>query len=406
MPPSDRVSAEAETARMPAPPPAAPAGMWLELSAEQQAARREFRAFADEHVVPNAARWDRQGRIDAEVIDAVRRRGWLGALLPAAAGGGAMDPVTYGLLTEEIGRGCSSLRSLLTVHEMASVAVARWGGRELKQEVLGTLARGERIAALALTEPEAGSDAKSLLTSARQDGGEGGDWVLDGRKRWITFGMVADLFLLFARHADGLAAFLVPADAPGFARRPIPDVVGTRAAALAELELAGCRVPARYLVGRVGFGFSHVAASALDQGRYSVAWGAVGVSQACLEASREHTARRRQFGKPLAEHQLVQQKLTDMIVETRAARLLCYRAGHLRRQGDPSAAAETLLAKYYASRAAVRAALDAVQLHGAEGLSAANPLERYLRDAKVTEIIEGSTQILQSLIPRHPLPEL
>ncbi len=403
MPPSELLAPAAEAAAArPAPP-----GLWLELSPEQRAARRAFRAFADEHVVPHAARWDREGRVDPEAVDALRRRGWLGALLPPEVGGGGMDALTYGLLSEEIGRGCSSLRSLLTVHEMSTLALARWGSRELKEELLPSLARGERLAAFALTEPEVGSDAKSVRTTARKgSGGQQGDWVLDGRKRWITYGMTADLFLLFARHADGVAAFVVPADAPGLARRPITDVVGTRAAALAELELDGCRVPERHLVGRAGFGFTHVAATALDQGRYSVAWGAVGIAQACLEATREHTAVREQFGKPLAEHQLVQRKLTDMTVETRAARLLCCRAGHLRRQGDPAAVAETLLAKYFASGAAVRAALDAVQLHGARGLSSEYPLERYLRDAKVTEIIEGSTEVLQALIPRYPLPEL
>lgn len=383
-------------------PSEAAAGMWVELSPEQEAARREFRAFADERVVPHAGRWDREGKIDAEAVDEMRRRGWLGALLPPDVGGAGMEPVTYGLLTEEVGRGCSSLRSLLTVHEMVAVAVARWGGRELKNEVLEDLARGARLGALALSEPEVGSDAKRVATRARR---EGGDWVLDGTKRWITYGQTADLFLLFAAAEEGVAAFLVPGDAAGLARKPL-SVVGTRAARLAELTLDGVRVPERNLVGRPGFGFTHVASTALDQGRYSVAWGAVGIAQACLEATQDHTRQREQFGVPIREHQLVARKLTEMIVETRAARLLCYRAGHLRRQRDPSAAGETLVAKYKASRVATRCALDAVQLHGALGVAEGHPVERHLRDAKVTEIIEGSSQILQTLIPRYPLPEL
>jgi glutaryl-CoA dehydrogenase (non-decarboxylating) len=172
------------------------------------------------------------------------------------------------------------------------------------------------------------------------------------------------------------------------------------------VTLDGCRVPADHLVGRVGFGFSHVANTALDHGRYSVAWGAVGIAQACLDACSEYTASRRQFGKPIAEHQLVQRKLTRMIVDTRAARLLCFLAGYRRSIGDPDAASETLIAKYFASRAATRAASDAVQLHGANGLSQDYPVERYLRDAKVTEIIEGSTQIQEIAIARCPPTEL
>jgi len=403
-------------------------GMWLELDAAQEAARQEFRRFTRERVAPEAGRWDREGKVDPEAIDELRRRGWLGALLPEEVGGGDWDPVTYGLLTEEIGRGCSSLRSLLTVHEMGALALARWASRELKAEVLPSLAGGERLIALALSEPEVGSDAASVATSARRDGGEDGDWVLDGTKRWITFGQIADLFLVFARvegeaaesagkkklfgggGGEGkgatIAAFLVPADAPGFSRAPIGHIVGSRASQLAELTFDGCRVPAGHLVGRVGFGFSPVAATALDQGRYSVAWGSVGLAQACLDACLEHTAERQQFGATLNHHHLVRRKLTEMIVGVRAARLLCYRAGHLRRQGDPSAASETLIAKYQASRTATACANDAVQLHGAWGLSEDRPLERYLRDAKVTEIIEGSSQILQTLIPRYPLPEL
>lgn len=379
------------------------AGMVLELSAEQRALRREVRAWVDEHVAPHAGRWDREGRIDGDVVADLVERGWLGAPLPAAAGGGGMEPVSYGLLSEEIGRGCSSLRSLLTVHDMTGVALARWGGGRLVDEYLAPLARAELTGALALSEPGVGSDAKRVETAARRDGG---DWVLDGTKRWITYGQTADVFLLFARVADEVAAFLVPADAPGLSRAPIDGVVGTRAARLAELTLDGCRVPEHHLVGRVGFGFTHVAATALDQGRFSVAWGAVGIAQACLDASLDYASERRQFGVPIREHQLVARQLTEMIVNTRAARLLAYRAAHQRRQGDPSAAGETLIAKYHASRTAVQAALDAVQIHGANGLSEDFPVERYLRDAKVTEIIEGSTQILQTLILRHPLPEL
>ena len=387
----------------PAPAAGGEAGLRLELSAAQHDVRQRCRAFVAEHVAPHAAGWDREGSIPEAVIAELRHRGYLGAHLARELGGGGLDPISYGLLTEEIGRGCSTLRSLLTVHDMVSEAVRRWGSPYLKSEVLPRLARAELLAALALSEPNVGSDAANVETEAERDGDA---FVLTGCKRWITFGMIADVFLVFARCGDQVAAFVVPATAGGLARQPITTVVGTRAAHLAELTLTRCRVPADHLVGRVGFGFSHVAATALDLGRYSVAWGAVGIAQACLDACLAYTSSRHQFGKPLAKHQLVQRKLTRMIVDTRAARLLCYQAGYRRSIGAPDAATDTLIAKYFASRAATRAANDAVQLHGANGLSQDYPVERYLRDAKVTEIIEGSTQIQQIAIASYPPDEL
>lgn len=387
----------------------APAGddaprMQVEFSAAELEARAAFRAFAQEHVAPHAAEWDRLGGIPGSLIEKLRERGLLGAPLARDWGGRGLDPLTYGLLTEELGRACSSVRSLLTVHDMVAQTLARWGARELKETYLPRLARGELLAALALSEPEVGSDAAGVRTRARLEGDE---YVLHGRKKWTTFGQIADLFLVLARSDDDqLTALLVPAQAPGLARRPLSGMVGTRASLLAELEFDGCRVPRGHVLGRPGFGFSHVIATALDHGRHSVAWGAVGLAQACLDASLDYAARRTQFGVPLNEHQLVRRLLTDMLVDVRAARLLCCRAAHVRRAGEPGAATETMIAKYFAARLAVRAANDAVQLHGANGLSQEYPLERYLRDAKVTEIIEGSTQIQQDAIARFPPPEL
>ncbi len=383
--------------------PAAAAPMRLILSDEQRSRRAEFRRFAEEHVVPFADDWDRAAEMPRSAIEALIDAGYLGTLLPAEMGGAGFDALLYGLLTEELGRGCSSLRSLLTVHDMVAVAVKRWGSAEMKQHYLPLLAQAEKLGAVAITEPEVGSDAARVAMRARRDGD---DYVLDGTKRWITYGAVADVFLLLARDDDDkLTTFLLEADSPGFERRPM-RVTGTRAAMLAELSFDGCRVPAARVVGRPGFGFSHVMATALDQGRYSVAWGSVGIAQACLEATSGYATERQQFGGPIFDHQLVRRKLTEMIAGTQAARLMCCRAGSLRDEGDPNAVAETLLAKYFASRAAVDAASSAVQLHGAHGVSEDFPLMRYLRDAKVTEIIEGSSQILQFLLPRYPLPEL
>jgi alkylation response protein AidB-like acyl-CoA dehydrogenase len=379
------------------------AGMRLELSDAQKEARLRFRSFAREHIAPYAGDWDRNEQVPMETIIRLRENGFIGAPLPAEVGGGGMDPITYGLLTEEIARGCSSVRSLLTVHDMVALAVRRWGSRDLKAKVGSATAKGDVLCALALSEPDAGSDAGSVQTEARL---EGDQYVLNGRKKWITFGQIADLFLVLARCEGKLTAFLVPSDANGFVRRPLRGIVGTRASLLAELEFNDCPVPALHLVGRVGFGLSHVVGTALDQGRYSVAWGSVGIAQACLDACLDYTSSRKQFGVELRQHQLVQRKLTDMITDTRAARLLCFRAGYLRGIGDPGASTETLVAKYFASKAAVRAANDAVQLHGANGMTEEYPVARYLRDAKVMEIIEGSTQIQQINIAMSPPGEI
>ncbi|MCP4663934.1 MAG: acyl-CoA dehydrogenase, partial [bacterium] len=261
-------------------------GMRPELSAAQKEARETFRSFARERIAPHAGEWDRDQRMPTETVDELRTRGYLGAPFPKEVGGGGMDLITYGLLTEELGRACSSTRTLLTVHDMACAGIQRWGNNYLKSEFLPLLTRGEKLGAFALTEPNVGSDARNIETEARPDGDH---YVLDGCKKWISFGEMADLFLVFA-HCEGKhAAFLVPADAPGFSRRPILGVMGTRATMLSELNLEGCRVPANHLIGRIGFGFSHVASAALEQGRYSVAWGSVGIAQGCLDACLDYT---------------------------------------------------------------------------------------------------------------------
>lgn len=377
--------------------------MQIDLTETQKEARSGFRRFVRERIAPQAGVWDREERVPMEIIDQLRRNGYLGAPLPIEAGGGDMDPITYGLLTEEIARGCSSVRSLLTVHDMVVAAIWRWGSRDLKARISGAVVRGESLCALALSEPNVGSDAAGVQTEARLEKDE---YILTGRKRWITFGQIAHLFLVLARCEGNLTTFLIPGDAPGLIRRPLRGIVGTRAALLAELEFDQCRIPNSYLVGRMGFGLSHVMGTALDLGRYSVAWGSVGIAQACLDACLDYTSSRRQFGVELREHQLVQRKITNMIADTRAARLLCYRAGYVRHIGDPGATSETLIAKYFASKTAVRAANVAVQLHGANGLTDQYHVARYLRDAKVMEIIEGSTQIQQIAIARNLPKEL
>lgn len=368
------------------------------LSDEQARARGEFRGFVDERVAPFADGFDREERMPRELINEVARRGFLGAALPEAYGGGGMSMVVYGLLHEEIGRGCSSLRSLLTVHGMVAHAVLRWGSKELRARWLPRLAAGELLAAFALTEPGVGSDARAVETSARA--AEGG-YVLTGCKRWVTFGQVADLFLVFAQCEGRPVALLVERSTPGLSVEPLTGMLGVRASMLAEVRFEGCRVPRENVVGREGFGFSHVASAALDLGRYTVAWGCVGIGQACLEASFDYAGGRRQFGAFLREHQLIRRMLTDMLTGVKAARLLCLRAGALRDAGAPEAIMEASVAKYFASTTAARAASDAVQIQGARGCSGDSSAQRLMRDAKIMEVIEGSTQMQQITIAEY-----
>ncbi|MDP9121406.1 MAG: acyl-CoA dehydrogenase family protein [Acidobacteriota bacterium] len=377
--------------------------MKLELTADQRQRRAEFRAFVTAEIAPHADRWDREEAIPWSLIGELRERRYLGSLVPAAQGGGGRDMISYGLLTEEIGRGCSSVRSLLTVHDMVAHGIMRWGSREQKDRYLPRLGRAELLGALAISEPNAGSDAKSVETTARPDGD---GFILDGKKKWTTFGQIAGLYLVLAQCDGKPTAFLLERETPGLTVTPIAGMLGTRASLLAELRLEECRLPAGQMLGRIGFGLSHVMAAVLEQGRYSVAWGSVGLGQACLDASLLYAADRRQFGSPLADHQLIRAMLSNMITETRAARLLCLRAGYLREGGDPGAFMETMVAKYYASTMAARAATDAVQIHGANGCSADFSVARYLRDSKVMEIIEGSTQIQQITISRFDFQEL
>jgi alkylation response protein AidB-like acyl-CoA dehydrogenase len=331
-----------------------------------------------------------------ELIRKLAQQGFLGAGLPEENGGSGLDMVTVGMLHEEIGRGCSSVRSLLTVHGMAALAVLKWGTPEQKRSLLPRMSSGDLIAAFALTEPQAGSDIRGI--AARAD--EASDhFVLNGRKSYITFGQIADLFLFFAMAEGKPVCLLVPAGSPGLSITPMNGMLGTKASMLAELHLQNCPVPKENMIGRTGFGLSHVAASCLDFGRYSVACGCVGLAQACLDASTRYARERKQFGAPLNEYQLIRRMMTEMIANVEAARLLCYRAGYSKDRGKLESIAETWVAKYFASTTASKAADNALQIHGAYGFTPQSPVQRYVRDAKVMEIIEGSTQMHEIWIP-------
>lgn len=354
--------------------------------------RRVFAEFARRFVAPRAEAADRSGRIDEVVVDALRERRFLAGFLPAASGGLGMDQITYGLLTAEIAHACSATRTLLTVHGLVGAAVQRWGSAEVKRTWLPQLACGRQIGAFALSEPNAGSDAAALQTVITRSADE---LIISGEKSWISFGQRADVFLIFGRMREGVAAVLVPGSSRNLSRHSVTSMVGTRGSMMAHLRLDQCSVPVSGLLGRPGFGLSHVAATALDHGRYSVAWGAVGIIDASLEACAKFVHQRSQFSTRLEDLPLIRARLTRMVATARAARLLCMEAGRLRDAGSVAATAETMLAKYFASKAAVSAANEAVQIHGARGLLEEIGMERLLRDAKVTEIIEGSSDALE-----------
>ncbi len=372
--------------------------MRLELTPGQQQARAEFHAFVGETIAPYADEFDRTAHVPSTLLHALGTQGWWGAAVPHAYGGSAMSPIVYGLLHEAVGRACSAVRSLLTVHGMVAATLARWGTPALRDQWLPRLATGDVVGAFCLTEPQAGSDASAIELQAVA---QGDDYILSGTKKWITFGQRADLLLVFARTSEQPLVFVVERQTPGITTLPIHGLLGLRGAMTADLHFQECRVAATQVVGRGNFGYEALLSAALDHGRYTVAWGCVGLIRACLEASLAYTQTRQQFGRYLHDHQLIQQMVTDMVTALHAAQLLCYQAGYSKEIGSPDAVMETYVAKYFASTAATRVAGNAVQIHGAVGCSDNFPVQRYFRDAKIMEIIEGSTQIQQITIAKY-----
>ncbi len=375
--------------------------MDFELTEEQKMIRQTVREFAEREIMPYARENDRQCRFPREIINKLAELGFLGPTIPEEYGGMGLDFISEAIIFEEIGRADSSIRTTLSVQiSLTELPILRWGNEEQKRKYLPKLASGEWIGCFGLTEPNAGSDAANQQTRAIKDGNE---WVLNGRKMWISNGGVADLAIIFAqtdpeKKHRGIAAFLVETDTPGFSAPEITGKLGLRASSTSELVLEDVRVPEENLLGEVGQGFK-IAMSALDDGRYGVAAGCVGIIQACIDASVKYAKERYAFGRPIAAFQLVQELIAEMVLDCEAARLLVYRAGYLKNKGVRNTR-ETSLAKWYASEAAVRAALNAIQIHGGYGYSDEYPVERYLRDAKVATLYEGTTQIQKLIIGR------
>jgi butyryl-CoA dehydrogenase len=371
------------------------------LSAEQELIRQTARDFLDREVAPHAREWDRSETMDRAIVGKLAEIGFLGASLPAEHGGMGLDTISYCLVMEELGRADSSVRGIVSVQNgLVGKTIAKWGTEEQRAEWLPRLASGDALGCYALTEPGAGSDPGSLTTRAERDGG---DWLLTGSKIFITLGTWAAVALVFARTSDegarGLTCFLVPTDSDGFEARKIEGKLGLRAQDTGELFLEQVRVPDSARLGGEGEGFK-VAMSALDNGRISLAAGCVGIAQGCLDASVGYARERTQFGKAIVGFQLVQELLAEIAVETEAARMLTWRAASLADKGERHTL-ESSVAKYYASEASVRAANAAVQVHGGYGYVDEYPVGRYLRDARVTTLYEGTSQVQKLIIGRH-----
>ncbi|MFE9370643.1 acyl-CoA dehydrogenase family protein [Streptomyces sp. NPDC006711] len=375
--------------------------MNLELSEEQAAVRQLAEEFVAREVTPHVVAWDRAENVDKSIVRKLGALGFLGLTIDEEYGGSGGDHLAYCLVTEELGRGDSSVRGIVSVSlGLVAKTIAAWGDERQKRAWLPRLTSGEAIGCFGLTEPGTGSDAGNLSTRAVRDGDS---YVIDGAKMFITNGTWADVVLLFARTNDtpghrGISAFLVPTDTPGLTRRTVHGKLGLRGQATAELVLDGVRVPASALIGPEGKGFS-LAMSALAKGRMSVAAGCVGIAQAALDAAVRYAGEREQFGKPIAHYQLVQELISDISVDVDAARLLTWRVADLIDRGQEFATAASK-AKLFASEAAVRAANNAVQVFGGYGYIDEYPVGKLLRDARVMTLYEGTSQIQKLIIGR------
>ncbi|MFH8517349.1 acyl-CoA dehydrogenase family protein [Streptomyces gelaticus] len=375
--------------------------MNLELGEEQEAVRQLAKDFVAREIAPHVAEWDRAESVDRSIVKKLGSVGFLGLTVPEEYGGSGGDHLAYCLVTEELGRGDSSVRGIVSVSlGLVAKTIAAWGDEEQKRHWLPGLTAGEAIGCFGLTEPGTGSDAGNLTTRAVRDGDA---YVINGSKMFITNGTWADVVLLFARTNDtpghkGISAFLVPAGTPGLGRRTIHGKLGLRGQATAELVLEDVRVPASALLGPEGKGFS-IAMSALAKGRMSVAAGCVGIAQAALDAAVGYAGEREQFGRSIASHQLVQELISDISVDVDAARLLTWRVADLVDRGEEFATAASK-AKLFASEAAVRAASNALQVFGGYGCIDEYPVGKLLRDARVMTLYEGTSQIQKLIIGR------
>ena len=356
-------------------------------------------ASATALVADQAGEWDRTGLLPLRLLRELGAQGRLCAEVPVQYGGLGLTSLTGGQYTAHIGSLCSSLRSVMTSQGMAAWTVQRFGTARQQADCLGRLTGGE-LAAVAFSEPQAGSDLSALGTTIRQDGES---VVVDGRKKWVTAAHYADLLVVFGRYQDGAAAVLVPADAPGVRVERIADPLGCRAAGHADLRLDSVRLPVDSVLGGYGLPLPLLVTTALAYGRISVAWGCVGILRACLAAATAHAATREQFGRPLAEHQLVARHLAELYAGEQIASRVCEHASRCWDAGSPEQVVATVLAKHVSAARAAEGAASAVQVLASAGAADGHSVARAYRDAKLMEIIEGSSELCQLMLAQHAM---
>ena len=380
--------------------------MDFRLTDEQLLVRDTAKEFVDREIIPHVREWEANGEIPRSLYAKMAKLGFLGAPVPTKYGGAGMDYVSFALLVEEISRGSSSVRTTISVQtSLSETTLTLFGNEEQKEEWLVPLAKGEKFGAWALTEPEAGSDAANLQTSARKEGDE---WVLNGAKRFISNGSIADYVFVYAREPgtkrhEGLSCFMVPKGAPGFTVTKVETTtkLGLRASPTADLAFEDCRVPLSHLVGKRGNGWEQVMKT-LNNGRLGIAAGAVGVARAALEAATKYAQERKAFNRPIGDFQLIREMIAESAMEIDAARLLTLRAAHLRDLGIDNTL-EVSMAKLFGAQMAMRVTDRAIQIHGGYGYSSAYPVERIYRDARLMTIGEGTSEIQRLVIARHVL---
>jgi len=380
--------------------------MDFRLTDEQRLIQETAREFVDRELIPHVREWEEKGEVPRSFYDKMAKLGFLGAPMPEKYGGAGMDYVSFMLLVEEISRGSSSVRTTVSVQTSLSETSLLWfANEEQKRTWLVPLAKGEKLGAWALTEPDAGSDAANLQTTAALEGDE---WVLNGQKRFISNGSISDFIQVYAREPgskrhEGISLFMVPKDAPGFKVTHVETKtkLGLRASPTADLAFEDCRIPKENLIGTRGDGWNQ-AMRTLNSGRIGIAAGAVGVARAALEAAVKYVKERKAFGRPIGDFQLVREMIAQSAVEIDAARLLTLRAAHLRDQGQDNTL-EVSMAKLFGAQMAQRVTDWAIQVHGGYGFSGDFDVERYYRDARILGLYEGTNEIQKLIIAERVL---
>lgn len=356
--------------------------------------------YCDKHIRPYANDFDEDGYIPIKTIKQLAQKSYLSASIPKEYGGLGLTPLEFGHFIEGFGKACCNIRTLITVNSIVGETILKYGTEFQKNNLLVELSKGNKIAAFALSEPEVGSDAKNIKTTYEKIDDK---YILKGKKKWISFGALADYILIIARKEEEITAFLVSSNAKGIEVTETKGMMANRASFLAEINIDNVEVNEDNILGPIGGGFNHIVSYALDYGRYCVAWGGLAVMQECVDSLVTYSRNRRQFGTKIYKNQLIQGMIGDAVTKLHAGRSLCVNAAKLRTEGKEDSIIETSVAKYFTSKAAVDISDKNLQINGAHGFSNKSSASRLYREAKILEIIEGTSQIQQQIIANYGL---